>query len=121
MLPPNTSVEAAVAATEAATPRLVHMFLAAAAQSDGVDRNIDPAAAREAAAAGNRDAVHSLTAPAHALAAALAGGAAGLGGDCGAGGIVLYPLTAQQALVALLWNYLTRNAYGPVQRWVNQT
>ncbi|GFR53185.1 hypothetical protein Agub_g15933, partial [Astrephomene gubernaculifera] len=28
----------------------------------------------------------------------------------------LYPLSQKQALLMLLWNYLSRNIYGPVQR-----
>ena len=119
VLPPNIAVEAAVAALDAVRPRMAEIFLAAAGAEPPLskEQQQQEAAAPEArggataAAGGPTDPVYGVTAPARALAAALEAAAA-------AGGRLAYPLGFKGALLQLLWNYVSRNAYGPVQRWV---
>eukprot|EP00198_Chlamydomonas_reinhardtii_P009844 XP_001699181.1 predicted protein [Chlamydomonas reinhardtii] len=117
VLPPNIAVEAAVAALDAVRPRMAEIFLAAAGAEPPLskEQQQQEAAAPEArggataAAGGPTDPVYGVTAPARALAAALEAAAA-------AGGRLAYPLGFKGALLQLLWNYVSRNAYGPVQR-----
>ncbi|GLC68653.1 Cadherin member 2 [Pleodorina starrii] len=120
VLPPNTSVEAAAAALGAVHERLAAAFLEAAGEPPPPSRAEVAAALAAPEARGGAamvagvmlDPVYGVTAPARALAAALTAAAGGGGG----GGALGHPLSFSQALLQLLWSYVTRHAYGPVQR-----
>ncbi|KAG2433134.1 hypothetical protein HYH02_012835 [Chlamydomonas schloesseri] len=117
VLPPNIALEAAVAALAAVRPHLAKVFLAAAGAEPPPSKEQQAAAAAApearggsaAAAGGPPEPVYGVTAPARALAAALEAAAA-------AGGRLAFPLSFKGALLQLLWNYVSRNAYGLVQR-----
>lgn len=123
VLPANTSVEAAVAALSVVHEQLAAVFLEAAGAPPPPSRAEIAAAMTSPEARGGAaivagvmvDPVYGVMAPARALAAAVAA----VAGDDGAGGLE-HDLTLKQALLQLLWNYVTRNLYGPVQRWVRR-
>ncbi|GIL82663.1 hypothetical protein Vretimale_8253 [Volvox reticuliferus] len=116
ILPPNTSIDAAGAALAAAHDRLATVFLEAAGAPPPPSKAEVAAALASPEARGGAatiagviaDPVYGVTAPARSLAAALMKAASS--------GTLMHPLPMKQALLQLLWNYITRNLYGPVQR-----
>ncbi len=116
VLPPNTSVEAASIALTEMYDRLAAVFLEAAGAPPPPSREEVATAMQSPEARGGAamvagvvvDPVYGVTAPARALAAALVEGSRG--------GALLSPLPMKQALLQMLWSYVTRNLYGPVQR-----